>query len=429
MNLNHTDPPEIEPVATPTLVRNAPPEVPATPSRTLPFGPQFDVAARSLVGNQLPVRSRNDDNFLLIASDGRAVWLQGNEEVEAVCPDWPSGHLRLALFDGLGGHGLGNQVAQATAAALAKTLPFADVASMIVSMDALHLRLRGEFAARHAAGESRFLPGTTVIVLDIDPTGRALLYHVGDSRLYRIGPADAAPPREIGYSAVDDAGNAVEQLTIDHVDATENTLAGLLSREQWRIQTQLGSGARISQAFVFGRSAMGEVSAGAAQNGQSGEDSGARLRHLLAHELPADLAPLADCREVELRHDSVYLLATDGWWSTPYAEEWFARWPKHLLKWDQTLTGALDDLAIDLLLAPPPELRSDNATAVAIRWRADAPRVSAMPQTDVMSCTDGTLGPPAAPSTIDSAAAQTGRADIISADTLLPNLRGNDATQ
>lgn len=323
------------------------------PSRTLDFAGVFDVAARSLNGNQLPVRPRNDDNFLLIDAGGRAVWLRGAEETLQQSAVWVPGRMRLAVMDGLGGHGLGQELAEATAEALAGLPPFSTADEMTKALDALHLSLRGQFRIRFDAGESRFPPGTTLTVLDIDSTGRALLYHVGDSRLYRVGPKD-------GGDGIDE----VEQLTIDHVEATQAMLCKLLSLEQWRLQTQLGAGTRIAQAFGFGSTLGAEIG--------SPSQPHATLRHLRDKELPPDLQGMADCREFHLRVDSVYLLATDGWWATPYMADWFARWPAELLKWGNTLSGALDDLVIELLINPPAELRQDNTTAVALRWRRTA---------------------------------------------------------
>ena len=87
-------------------------------STPLQFGPQLDVAAHSCAAAQPLAQLENQDNYLLIDHDGRAVSLQGQRPLHQQVSDWPRGHARLAVLDGMGGHGQGRQAAEAVVAGL-----------------------------------------------------------------------------------------------------------------------------------------------------------------------------------------------------------------------------------------------------------------------------------------------------------------------
>src|SRR5205823_2772845 len=83
----------------------------------LRFG-ALDVAACSRLGAGPRLRAENQDNLLLIDRDGHAVWLQDQAVQRRHLPGWRSGHARLAVLDGMGGHGHGREAAEAVVAGL-----------------------------------------------------------------------------------------------------------------------------------------------------------------------------------------------------------------------------------------------------------------------------------------------------------------------
>ena len=82
------------------------------------FAPCFDVAVASRVGCGPSTRAENQDNFVVVDFDGRACRLQDQQPCFVTVDGWPSGHGRLAVLDGMGGHGHGREAAEALAAAL-----------------------------------------------------------------------------------------------------------------------------------------------------------------------------------------------------------------------------------------------------------------------------------------------------------------------
>ena len=344
--------PLINPAAAATIA--AEPASAREPSlrETLNFGARIEVGARSLMGNQLPVRRENEDNFVLVDATGRAVWMEQQAEVSTANTDWTPGHVRLAMLDGLGGHGLGREVAETIARHVATLPPFVDVEAMSEALDILHSEIFAEFANRGTRGH----PAATLIVLDIPPQGDALLFHVGDSRLYRV-PLPGDTP--------------VEQLTIDHVEATTAYRVNKLSLEAWRDRTQYGSGAALAQAF------------GCLSTLDNPAEGSMALCRLRADDLPAAIAHLEDRRALKLDPDAVYFLGTDGWWATTESPEWLARWPALLNQPGRPMPYALDDLVTELLLHPPADLKQDNTTAIAFRLRPQSPTALTCDQTFV----------------------------------------------
>ncbi|MGZ5831040.1 MAG: PP2C family protein-serine/threonine phosphatase [Telluria sp.] len=301
---------------------------------TGPGGPRLDVAARSWVGLGYGARTENQDNYLLIDCRGQARFLRGEREQVQQLPHWPRGHARLAVLDGLGGHGHGREAAEAVVAGLLTMPPCGSVGELSARLDALHAELQVYFGRTGTEGERR--PGTTLTLLEIRPGASALLYHVGDSRLYAI------------------EGEVIEPLTVDHVPATALALSGALDEAGWWRAVHGEHRSQIAQAFILGNMFA---------NPATLTDP---LYPLSPLNLPPWLYHLADRRAVELRPGRTYLLATDGWWSCGDPYGWVGSWPAML----NARTGAaaqLDALFTMLAAAPPAELHSDNLTAIVIR--------------------------------------------------------------
>jgi len=302
----------------------------------LDFGAGLDIAARSSASISKLQVPENQDNLLVIDASGRAVFLRDQAPQTTVLPGWPQGHVRLAVMDGMGGHGHGRQAAEAVAAGLLQIPACETLAQLNERLDALHGQLQSHFC-QPGDSDSFRRPGTTLTLLEIPPGGAPMLYHVGDSRLYEITPQTAQP------------------LTIDHVPATSFAMHGLLGEQEWWQQVHGEHRAQITQAYILGN---------AFTNPQVLDNGLLALDHA---RLPAFLHHLADRRALTLRADATYLLATDGFWSCAKPLDWIARWPALLVQPDHSAGAALDALFNDYADHPPPNLHIDNISAVVLR--------------------------------------------------------------
>jgi PPM family protein phosphatase len=302
------------------------------------FGPTLDVAVRSSIGAGAHQRQENQDNYLVIGHDGMAGFLLGQAPQRRHVAGWPAGHGRVAVLDGMGGHGHGREAAEAVALGLLSVPACNSVTELTLHLDALHDRLQHHFAR---AGNETLRPGTTLTMLELQPSGPALLYHVGDSRLYEIAE-----------------GRAQVQ-TIDHVPATVFAVAGLLGKREWWQQVHGEHRPQIAQAFLLGNAFDDPV--------QLSDP----LRELTPAMLPTWLRPLHDRRAIALRPGAAYLLATDGFWSCPDASGWVDRWPS-LFPAGATSAQMLDALFDEITARPPPGMVSDNLTALVLRPLAPA---------------------------------------------------------
>jgi len=301
----------------------------------LNFGPHLDVAARSAASISKLQVPENQDNLLLIDAGGRAILLRDQIPQTTQLPDWPQGHVRLAVLDGMGGHGHGRQAAEAVATGLLRIPACATQEQLNTQLDQLHRKLQAHFSQPDDHDSFR-RPGTTLTLLEIPPGREPMLFHAGDSRLYEITPQGARP------------------LTVDHVPATAFAMHGLLGEDEWWQQVHGEHRAQISQAYILGN---------AFANPQIHDDG---LLPLDESNLPPFLRQLADRRAVTVRADATYLLATDGFWSCARPQPWIGRWPALLA---QSAAGpALDALFADYAANPPPQLHIDNLSAIAIRF-------------------------------------------------------------
>jgi serine/threonine protein phosphatase PrpC len=298
---------------------------------SLHFGPHLDVAARTCASANPRLGLENQDNFLLIDCGGQALFRHEQQERRCHLPAWPPGHARLAVLDGMGGHGQGRQAAEAVVAGLLALPACTSVGQLSTCLDALHTELQHHFAG----SEKR--PGTTLTMLELPPGQAPLLYHVGDSRLYEVD-ADTLRP-----------------LTVDHVPATTFAMAGLLDEQQWWQQVHGEHRSQIAQAFIlgnaFGQSAMLDDP----------------LFELNAINLPPFLYQLGDRRVLPLRPGCTYLLATDGFWACARPYDWVGSWPALLAAASVSAGAALDALFDEIMIAPPHGLHHDNLTAIALR--------------------------------------------------------------
>lgn len=304
---------------------------------SLEFGPHFDVAARTCASADPKLRLENQDNYLLIDGSGRAAYRQDQQEQTRQLAGWPAGHLRLAVLDGMGGHGQGRQATEAVVAGLMAMPACASLGELSSHLDALHTDLQRHFAADTSLTGKR--PGTTLTMLELRPGLAPLLYHVGDSRLYEI-EADQLRP-----------------LTVDHVPATTFAMAGLLGEHEWWQQVHGEHRSHIAQAFILGN-AFSDTNV-----------LSDPLFELNAVNLPPFLFELGDRRALELRAGCTYLLATDGFWACADPTAWVGQWPDLMAATGCNARAALDALFDEIMIAPPRGLHTDNLTAIALRPR------------------------------------------------------------
>jgi serine/threonine protein phosphatase PrpC len=300
---------------------------------SLQFGPRLDIAAGTSAGANPAMHLENQDNLLLIDVNGRAVFLRGQEPQQQQLAGWIRGHIRLAVLDGMGGHGQGREAAEAVVAGLLCIPPCNSIAELSRHLDTLHARLQHDFAAND---DSAKRPGTTLTLLELPPGQAPMLYHVGDSRLYEITPQRVVP------------------LTVDHVPATAFAMAGVLGEQEWWQQVHGEHRSQIAQAFILGN---------AFANPAALSDP---LFELSPPTLPPFLSHLPDRRPIELRADAVYLLATDGFWACAEPHRWVKRWPELLAQGRsaRAMTALLFD---EMSNRPPRGLHIDNLTAILLR--------------------------------------------------------------
>jgi serine/threonine protein phosphatase PrpC len=303
----------------------------AAPS--LDFGPDLDVSAQSSAGAGTPPHLENQDNYLLIDRRGNAAFLYEQAGQRQQVPGWPAGHMRMALLDGMGGHGRGREAAEAVVAGLLLMPACHTLGELSARLDVLHARLQARFGVDADSGKR---PGTTLTMLELRPGKPALLYHVGDSRLYELSATQATP------------------MTIDHVPATAFAMGGLLGEHEWWQQVHGEHRCQISQAFILGN---------AFANPAELADG---LFELSPRNLPSYLYHLPDRRALELDPRAVYVLASDGFWACADPGAWLARWPA-LLAACHSAQAMGEALFAEMNNNPPPELHIDNLTAIVLR--------------------------------------------------------------
>lgn len=310
---------------------DTPDPMPLSPSQTL------EITVRSVRSPTGYGRSENQDNYLIIDGHGLARLLWRERETALRLPDWPVGRRRLAVLDGMGGHSYGREASEQTVEGLLDLPAAQDLVSLAHGLDALHRRLRRQF---QAAGIET---GCTLTLLELPPRGPALLFHVGDSRLYAVN------------------ARRVQCLTVDHVPATHMALLGLVDGAQWMQRVHVEPNSQISQAFILG-SALGSPQLYA-------ETLAEGLFELHEGNLPLFLRGLGDRRPLELQTGWVYLIASDGLWHLDDPQAFIQRWPALLGQPDRPLEELADALLAELAedIRRQHSQPDDNCTVILLR--------------------------------------------------------------
>lgn len=276
--------------------------------------------------------AENEDNYLTIDGDGQMECLLQQRRTRALVAGWPAGHRRLAVLDGVGGHGHGREIAERVVAGLSALPACSDQLRLNAALDDLHRSVQAEFSGAAMA------PGTTLLLIEMPPHGPALLYHVGDSRLFAL------------------RATGLELLTVDHSPPTAFALKGLISESEWRKQVLAEDRRAISQAFGLGSSLL--------EPGVLEPE----LTPLGAEMLPSFLAHLPDRRAIEIEPDAVYLLATDGLWSFQ-APSVFLKNMSELIGHSECedLADLVDQIVLAHYQASRQEPHVDNTTFIVFR--------------------------------------------------------------
>ena len=236
-------------------------------------------------------RAENQDNYLLL-SDGQARLLRDGAPLSVAVPKWPARRIRLAVFDGMGGHRGGRQVAEAAAMAAAQIPPQDTADATRTAILQLHRELAQQFsdpAARIKGDTGR--PGTTLVWVELDQrSGRGWLASVGDSRVYGSSTTGWQP------------------LSHDHSLAEFSWRDGELDQQEYQ-RLSCNGGQRLAQALAYGSWGIRYDDRGLKP---FSHDEALRLD--LASDLPAEMAGHADIKALQLEPGQGLLLASDGLW-------------------------------------------------------------------------------------------------------------------
>jgi len=296
------------------------------------FGEHLEAAVRTIAQTRGD-GAENQDNYCLIDGLGTAKFMLDHQDHFVSIDDWPNGHIRLAIMDGMGGHESGREVAEATAKQLSQIPACYTVDTLSEALNSLHEQLRVDFS-----GASK-TPGCTLTLVEIPVNKPALLFHVGDSRLYHIDES------------------SVEYLTIDHVPATRLLMNDQISTEEWHQRVHLETRFEISQAFILGN------------NINKSHELDSSLLALSTDNLPEFLHPLEDRRVIPLSNSGLYLLGSDGLWCQNDPQTFINGWPTLLNKPERSIQALVDDLLVDLIVKSDDDQHQDNATAIIFRCK------------------------------------------------------------
>ncbi|MBW2708706.1 MAG: serine/threonine-protein phosphatase [Deltaproteobacteria bacterium] len=243
------------------------------------------------------LRKQNEDNYLYIRPDGKggmAFFVDHETPVNKEVGTWPSGHVRMAVADGMGGHAHGREMAQAAVEYLREIPPIHNLEGMRKGLFRLHDRLRKDF---HDQGDDS--PGTTLLVADLSlKTSSGIMGHIGDSRAYEVHE-----------------GKEARQLTHDHTYEEFDWREGDIPREEYE-QALSRNQNELAQALGYGSFGLMKEEDEYRPNRYD-----PRIRMDLAGDLPPVLVRHADVFSFHLSHDKAILLATDGLWQ-PRQGKW-----------------------------------------------------------------------------------------------------------
>lgn len=296
---------------------------------------RLEIAVRSLASPCADEAVENEDNYLLINGEGRVETLLNQKRHVGRLVDWPANHMRIAVLDGVGGHGQGRLITERIVDEIIALPAFTSQQALNKALDAVHRRIQIEFF-----GSALAPPGATLLLLEVPPSGPAFLFHVGDSRLFALHRA------------------GMELLTVDHSPPTAFALQGLLGEDEWRRQVLGENRSAISQAFGMG----------SMLNGSGGLQPG--LIELTSERMPGFLTHLPDRRCLMLEPGKSLLMATDGLWTYQNPLRFLGGLTELMFKYPDNLEEVADSIVLEHCQASRNERRYDNTTFVLLKARA-----------------------------------------------------------
>ncbi|MHB1184221.1 MAG: PP2C family protein-serine/threonine phosphatase [Desulfobulbia bacterium] len=296
---------------------------------------RLEIAVRSVASPCADEAVENEDNYLLINGEGRVETLLNQKRYVGRLADWPANHMRLAVLDGVGGHGQGRLIAERIVAELIALPAFTSQEALNKALDAVHRRIQIEFS-----GSALSPPGATLLLLEVPPSGPAFLFHVGDSRMFALHQ------------------EGMELLTVDHSPPTAFALQGLLGEDEWRRQVLGENRSAISQAFGMG----------SLLNGSGGLQPG--LIELISERMPGFLTHLPDRRCLMLEPGKSFLMATDGLWTYQDPLRFLGGLTALMSESQDDLNEFADSIVHEHCQASRNERRDDNTTFILFRAQA-----------------------------------------------------------
>ena len=233
--------------------------------------PQWQLIATSERGP----RAENQDNYLFITNKGQYEHLVDEKKQTGILKNWPEGHTRLVIADGMGGHNNGRQAAEAVVKSLLKLDFQSEPQALRDQLNLIHNRLFEQF---HQGART---PGSTLVMADIAPNGKAVIANIGDSRAYLYHK------------------KTWKLITRDHSEAEFAYRDNEISEADYT-KSLLHNSNRIVQAMVFGSS------------GIIANKAGVKTRQHL-QELRIELEK--DVFIQTIKAGDILMLASDGLWS------------------------------------------------------------------------------------------------------------------
>jgi len=228
------------------------------------------------------MRDENQDNYLVINAQGQCNYLRDEQQQTATVAHWPTGQVRIAVIDGMGGHEHGREFAEDVVIELMK-IPFqTEPEALKTTLATLHETL---FERYYRGGRS---PGSTLVMADVTAERVALLANIGDSRAF--------------LCAGDCEGENEQQLTFDHTEAGIALRDGFISQADYQaVMNKYDS--RIAQALGYGCIHFSLKLHTDVPSKEHRKTLSLRLEQ-----------PYADIFSLKLSTNSMLMLASDGKW-------------------------------------------------------------------------------------------------------------------
>lgn len=235
-------------------------------------------------------RAENQDNFLFIRPKvselAKATYYKDQAKETIELNNWESACHRLVVADGMGGHAHGREIAELAIEEFLKFKPLFNPLELRSKLYEIHDKLLKSFSLNEKHNKK---PGTTLLLVDINQKGKAIIATVGDSRAYRW------------------RNKKWELLTFDHTSAEFNWRDGDIPDEDYNPKKK---NHRLTQALGYG--SVGIISD---KYDYKPRQLNSKLRLDLAEDLSEKAKKHADIFNFNMIEGEAILLLTDGLFS------------------------------------------------------------------------------------------------------------------